>query len=171
MEFQKLIGSLERFQTVLPSLVHGLDEQAVRWKPESKNWSILEIVCHLADEEVEDFRARVQMTLQDPKQDWPTIDPVGVADERRYNDANFEEVLQRWVLERQNSVAWLRELKEPDWQQAYQHPKYGPICAGEVLAAWAAHDHLHTRQIAKRLFEMTARDGKPFSIKYAGDWG
>lgn len=170
MNLERLIDSLERFQATLEALLRGLDNESVRWKPASGNWSILEIVCHLADEEVEDFRARVKLTLEDPSQDWPPIDPEGVAVSRCYNDCEINDVLQRFLKERKTSVSWLRDLRDPDWQLAYQHPKYGPIQAGAVMAAWVAHDHLHTRQIAKRLFELSARDGAPYSVSYAGDW-
>lgn len=170
MNLTRLINSLDRFRTVLPVLTNDLDDETVRWRPPSGSWSILEIVCHLADEEVEDFRTRVRMTLEDPTQDWPPIDPEGAAQSRDYNSADLNDVLARLLKERKDSVEWLRGLQDPDWDKAYQHPKFGPIKAGEVLAAWVAHDHLHTRQIAKRLFEMSARDGAPYSVRYAGDW-
>ena len=170
MNFSRLVDSLERFQGVLPALLEGLDDESLRWKPPSGNWSILEIVCHLRDEEVEDFRTRVKLTLQDPTQAWPAIDPEGVAISRQYQNENLPSALARFLSERSDSVQWLRGLPATDWQQAYDHPKFGPIQAGEVLAAWVAHDHLHTRQIAKRLFEMSARDATPFSVRYAGEW-
>ena len=170
MNFERLVDSLERFLTTLPALVADLDQQTLRWKPKSENWSVLEIVCHLADEEVEDFRKRVQMTLEDSSQDWPSIDPEGVADSRNYNQQNIDEVLARFVKERKASVAWLRTLESPNWNATYDHPTFRPIQAGEVMAAWVAHDHLHTRQIAKRLFELSTVDGQPFSTRYAGDW-
>lgn len=170
MKFSRLVDSLDRFQHVLPALLKGLDEQSVAWKPPNGNWCIVEIVCHLADEEVEDFRTRVRMTLENPTEDWPPIDPEGVAISRNYQDANIADTLERFLSERANSVQWLRSLEDPNWHHAYHHPRFGPIQAGEVLAAWVAHDHLHTRQIAKRLFEMSAEDGEPFSVRYAGEW-
>ncbi|MGI9516640.1 MAG: DinB family protein, partial [Pirellulaceae bacterium] len=168
--FPQLVDALDRFQTVLPALVAGLDDEAVRWRPPTGHWSILEIVCHLADEEIEDFRKRVELTLRDPAQAWPPIDPEGVAVSRAYNEQQLDEVLQRFVDERQQSVRWLRGLDKPDWDHAYNHPKFGPIQAGEVLAAWAAHDQLHARQIAKRLFELCQHYADPYGVSYAGDW-
>ena len=170
MNFRLLIESMERFQNVLPALLSDLSEDSIRWKPRNGNWSILEIVCHLADEEVEDFRTRVRMTLENPMDEWPAIDPEGIAISRNYQDAEIGNVLDRFVRERSNSIIWLRDLKNPDWNLAYQHPRFGSIQAGEVLAAWAAHDHLHTRQITKRLFEISSRDAEPYGVQYAGEW-
>ena len=169
MDLQQHIRSLKRFQTVLPALLNGLSEEQLRWKPESGNWSILEIVCHLADEEVEDFRQRVKLTLESPGSDWPPIDPEGVAVSRKYNQQDFAETLQRFLDERAKSVEWLESLPEnTDWNRSYEHPT-GTLRAGDVLSGWVAHDHLHTRQIAKRLYEMTEQASRPYLTKYGGD--
>ena len=47
--------------SVLEPLVHGVHDARARWKPEPSQWSILEVVCHLGDEEVEDFRRRLHV--------------------------------------------------------------------------------------------------------------
>jgi hypothetical protein len=74
-----LIDRLERFADILPAVVDGLSEADARWRPDGTGWSILEIVTHMADEEVEDFRRRVDLTLRDPEAAWPPIDPEGWA--------------------------------------------------------------------------------------------
>jgi hypothetical protein len=170
MNAHRLIESLQRFPSVLRAQVDGLADEDARWKPADGAWSILEILMHLADEEVEDFRTRVKMTLGDPDQPWPGIDPEGWAIERRYNEGELSEALHRFITERQKSVAWLTGLEDPDWSRAYRHPRLGPIRAGDVFVSWAAHDALHLRQIAKRLYQMTRRDGQPFTTDYAGPW-
>ena len=103
-------------------------------------------------------------------QPWPPIDPEGWAVQRRYNDADLTDVLARFVTERRNTVAWLRDRVTSDWSTAYEYPQYGPIRAGDLLVAWAAHDALHLRQIAKRLHQLAQRDAEGYSIIYAGEW-
>jgi hypothetical protein len=171
MNHTALITRLDRFARVLPPLVQHLPDEDAKFKPPSGAWSILEIVCHLGDEEVEDFRTRLQMTLEDPEKDWPKIDPEGIAKSRRYNEQDLTKALDRFVRERAASIDWLRALKNPNWDRAYIHPKFGPQTAGMLLASWAAHDALHLRQIAKRLYELAARDGAPHTTGYAGEWG
>src|SRR5262245_52934790 len=61
--------------SVLERLVQGVPDGQARWKPEPSQWSILEVVCHLGDEEVDDFRKRIELTLLDPERTWPPIDP------------------------------------------------------------------------------------------------
>lgn len=170
MDAAAITGRLERFGPVLEALVAGMGEEA-RWKPPSGAWSILEIVCHLGDEEVEDFRPRVFSTLRDPAAAWVPIDPEGAARARRYNEQDLAGATARFVTERRRSVEMLRGLAEPDWSRAYMHPKLGPQTAGMVMASWAAHDALHLRQIAKRMWELAGRDGAPYGTGYAGEWG
>ncbi len=170
MQLAVLIERMERTPATLDALLDGLTEEDARRRSQTGAWSIVEIVNHLADEEVEDFRTRVRMTLEDPSRAWPGIDPEGVAIERRYNERDLGETLQRFASERSESIVWLRSLKDPDWDRTYHHRSIGELRAGDVMVSWAAHDQLHLRQIAKRLFELAQRDGSGYSVAYAGSW-
>ncbi len=172
MNLPPLINRLQNFARVLPVLVDSTSPADARWRPPSGNWSILEIVCHLGDEEVEDFRQRLRLTLENPGQAWPPIDPEQAAIDRDYNSRELPAAVLRFVDERQQSVDWLKNslVEQPDWNQAYKHPRFGSIAAGQILAAWVAHDQLHLRQIAKRFYELGTRDAAPFGNDYAGNW-
>jgi hypothetical protein len=170
MNASALIDALERFANVLPVVVQGIDDDDVRWRPDDASWSILEIVTHLADEEIEDFRRRLELTLRDATADWPPIDPQGWAKDRQYNEGHLEKSVQRFVNERRDSIAWLRGLDTPDWSATYTHPQLGSMTAGDLLASWAAHDVLHLRQLARRLHQLATRNAGDCSPAYAGEW-
>ncbi len=170
MNFTAIVNRLEQLGEILPVLVAGVSDDDARWRPESGNWSVLEIVCHLADEEVEDFRARTKMTLENPRQAWPSIEPERTAIERDYNAQDLRTATETFVKERKRSVEWLRSLENPEWETAYHHPQAGLVAAGQLLASWVAHDQLHLRQIAKRFYELSGRDAAPYKNDYAGAW-
>jgi hypothetical protein len=170
MNADAITRRLEQFGLTLTAAVSGLSVDEARFKPPSGTWSILEIVCHLGDEEVDDFRARLFSTLRDPAATWPPTDPEAWARERRYNEQDLGAATARFVEERRRSVEMLRDLKNPDWSTAYIHPRHGPVYAGELLASWPGHDALHLRQIAKRMWELAERDGAPYKTAYAGEW-
>lgn len=170
MNPSSLIASLDRFSTIFPAAVANVAVADARWKPADGAWSILEIMAHLLDEETRDFRPRLQSTLQDPARPWPPTDPEGWAIIERYNERDLAEVTRQWTAERRASVAWLRTLGDVLWTNAYPHPQAGPLRAGDLLTSWAAHDALHLRQLAKRLFQLAERDGAPYQSRYAGEW-
>ena len=164
---QALVKRLASMAEILPMLVEGLSDDEAKWKPAPDQWSVLEVFCHLADEEEEDFRPRLERTLSDPLAEWPPLDLENVAQRRGYNDRDLARTVEKFSVERRASVNWLRSLSSPDWNLAHAHPKIGAIRAGDLLASWAAHDAIHLRQIAKRLHGLAVRDGGEFKTAYA----
>ena len=77
---------LGRLPAILPALLTDLDHPLWRARPAPTEWSPVEIVCHLRDEEVEDFGARVRAIL-DGADVFERIDPARWAVERRYHEA------------------------------------------------------------------------------------
>ncbi len=156
-------ATLERLMTALPA-------DQVRWKPAPDRWSVLEVACHLLDEEREDFRQRLGLLLEERTQPWPTIDPQGWPQSRGYLERELEPVVADFLAERRRSLAWLGTLGEVDWQVAYPHPQAGPLRAGDLLAAWQAHDLLHVRQLTRLHYRFLEQQAEPFTLRYAGDW-
>src|SRR5207249_7228100 len=74
---------LARYPLVLEALLNGLADATWRARPAPAEWAPVEIVCHLRDEEVEDFGARLYVVLEGG-QCFTPIDPERWATERRY---------------------------------------------------------------------------------------
>lgn len=169
MDHHALADRMARFPAALSALLEGLDHQRSLWRPDERAWSILEIVCHLADEEAADFGPRLFRTLADPSAAWDPIDPEAWAIDRDYRSRDLTGEIQRFAALREVSIFSIWALTDTDWTAAHEHPVFGPISAGELMTGWCAHDALHLRQIAKRLAELAVNDGG-FSHRYAGDW-
>lgn len=161
----QMAGNAGRFR----SLTNGVLEYQARWKPGPTSWSVLEVVNHLWDEEREDFRVRIDYTLHQPGKPWPGIDPQGWVTAREYNQRELEDSLAGFLTEREASLAWLRQLSAPDWEITYEAP-WGPIKAGDIFAAWVAHDLLHMRQLVELHWAYTKAIAEPYSVEYAGQW-
>lgn len=172
MNAEALFQRLENSSEVFPLLFQDIPDADMRWQPPSGNWSLLEIICHLAHEEVSDFRARLKSTLEDPAKTWPPIDPEGTVVEQAFNQQEVNVSIEAFLAERATSLEWLRGVLDAggiDWSIAYHHPELGPIRAGDLFASWVGHDQLHVRQVAKRIYELTVRDAPNYSLAYAGD--
>ncbi|MHC5027469.1 MAG: DinB family protein [Planctomycetota bacterium] len=171
MNLASIIQRLGTFPTVVTAVADGVTLEEWRWQPEPGMWSMLEIVGHLAAEEVNDFRPRLRSTLDDPMVPWPGIDPEGEVKAEKFNRADPAEVLARFQRERASSLEWLQSLRAPDWMQVHDHDRLGPIRAGDLLSSWASHDALHLRQLARRRYQFVGRDAGSFAVWYAGPWG
>lgn len=164
-----ILAGLARNQGVFQRLLEGRTRAEQSWRPAPGKWSRLEIVCHLRDEEREDFRARVRHALAGDPAPPPPIDPVGWVLGRNYGEQDYEATLASLLAERQASLLWLRELEAPRWESALQHPKLGPMSARFFLVNWLAHDALHLRQIVRYDYEQLQRDSGE-DTSYAGTW-
>ncbi len=169
MNLSNLIAQLEANSNTIASLVSSVSLEQARWKPSAKRWSILEVMCHLADEEREDFRTRVRsMLFDDPSgSSAGQIDPKGWVKVRGYNTRVLSDAIADFQRERVASLEWLRDLPSPDWSRT--HRRAGRR-AGDFMASWAAHDLLHVKQITRLRYDWLALEMQPFSVDYAGDW-
>ena len=169
MEFKVLRQELEHSAAMIASLLTGISQEQARVKPAPDSWSVLEVVCHLYDEEREDFREHLDFILHRQEQEWHRIDTVGWVTERKYNEQDFGEMQAKFYAERKKSLAWLDGLADAAWDTAYRLP-WGPISAGDMFVSWIAHDNLHVRQLVELRRLRIESMSKPYQVEYAGEW-
>ncbi len=104
-------------------------------KPPSRNWLILEIVCHRVDEELDDCPRRIRLTPEKAEKRCPSINPELSTFDRKYNDKNLENNFRELCKVRVALVNWLESLVEPQWDTVYQHAQLGSIMTGDIMAA------------------------------------
>lgn len=164
------IAALEANAPTIADLVRAFPPEQARWRPTPEDWSVLEVINHLADEEHEDFRLRLDAALHRPGIAVPPNDSSDWPAARAYNERDPAESLARFLDERRRSLAWLRALTAPDWSNAIPRNSGGVLRAGDLLAAWAVHDVLHLRQLVELQYHFLAAQAQPFSVGFAGEW-
>jgi uncharacterized damage-inducible protein DinB len=169
MKPNQIILQLDANRLIFKNLFQNKEKEQYEWRPDKNSWSLLEIVCHLYDEEREDFRTRVFNTLMTPDLMPPSIDPPGWVKSRAYAKQDYHQMLNAFLRERISSVIQLHALRKPQWDQVFNHPTIGPLTAYQLLANWLAHDYHHIRQVNRRLYEYL-RFSSRVSLAYAGDW-
>ena len=169
MKIDHIISELEKNKLVFKDLLTSVDKDLISWQPQPGKWSLLEIICHLCDEEREDFRARVQLVLNNPEEPWPQINPQEWVVSRKYSEQNYSDKISEFVAERDKSLFWLKNLENPKWVNAYHHPKVGPVTAELLLVNWLAHDYLHIRQITRNKY-LYLKNNYHVPLDYAGEW-
>lgn len=169
MKFTELYQELANSTEIIRALTANILQDEARIKPSPEAWSMLEVICHLYDEEREDFREHLDFILHRQHKEWHQIDPQGWVASRKYNEQDFVEMQMKFFEERGKSLDWLIDLSEVDWDITYTS-EYGSVPAGEMFAAWVAHDNLHIRQLVELKRFHIGRITQPYGIGYAGDW-
>lgn len=169
MDFQKFYTEFVNSTEIIRALLTGITQEDAQVKPSPESWSILEVTCHLRDEEREDFGARLESILNRPEEEFVMIDPQGWVYERKYNEQNFGQARDAFFTRRARSLKWLQDLTGVDWETTHTD-QYGSVTAGEMFASWIAHDNLHTRQLVELRRARIETITKPYPIEYAGEW-
>lgn len=170
MNLDYCIAQLSANVVAIRELVNTVSDEQARWKPSATDWSVLEVVNHLADEEREDFRTRFRHIISGASGDPPAIHPQEWVTERGYNQRELQPSLNDYLSERQRSLVWLRQLVDPPLDNRYQSSQGWSVSAGDMLASWVAHDVLHMRQLVELKWAYQLQQVTPYSPQYAGDW-
>jgi uncharacterized damage-inducible protein DinB len=169
MDLEYFVNRVSANRAVFEALLREVSREQAVWKPAPEKWSMLEVVNHLYDEEREDFRARLELTLTDPAREWPPIDPQGWVASRKYGARELDASLDNFLGEREKSLAWLKGLSAPIWE--HRHEVSGGVrSAGDLLASWLAHDFLHIRQLARLHWQYLSVMAAPYETTYGGPW-
>ena len=152
---------------VLDTLLGGLDAESARTRPAPAEWSPVEIVCHLRDEETEDFGARLRVILTGAD-NFVRIEPERWADERRYREASLPEALGAFRTRRAESLDLLRSIAPEALDGSRAHGRLGRLSGLDLVAAWVAHDRIHLAQLTATLARLWALRWAPLRAEYAG---
>jgi hypothetical protein len=158
---------LARLPPVLRALLDGLDAALWRERPTAAEWSPVEIVCHLRDEEAEDFGARVRVVVGGGQRFAP-IDPERWAAERRYREADPAAALAAFDQRRAANLEFLATVPAERLRATVTQPATGALSGLDLLAAWVTHDRLHLTQLTATLARLGARRWAPLRADYAG---
>lgn len=168
MTFQFLIDRLQANAQAIQSLLNAVSEDQARWKPNADEWSMLEVINHLYDEELEDFSAHLKEVMEG--RDWSPIDPGAWVISRGYAQIKWAVSVLAFLNARESSIQWLWENGE-SWDLDKRIPTpFGSLSAGDIFHSWLAHDFLHLRQLIELHYLYTVSQAIPYQVRYAGDW-
>lgn len=152
MEFrlEQAVPILERTPRVISGLLGDLPEEWTRVDEGADSWSPREIVAHLINGERTDWIPRARIVLKQGKHS--RFDPFD-----RFADLKtprpLSELLEEFGRLRAENVATLRgwRLQETDLELTGEHPEFGAVTMGQLLATWVVHDLSHIAQISRTM--------------------
>lgn len=150
----KFLGDRDPFDVqegLLPALrAHVADmDPGDLHRPEAPGkWSVLDVICHLADSElIYGYRLRMIVAEDEPALVGYDQDRWAQRLHHHAGDPDFE--LQRLDLLRRSNLGFLRSLEDAEWERVGRHSERGAESVRRVFQLLAAHDLVHLRQIER----------------------
>ncbi|MFM8594072.1 MAG: DinB family protein [Chloroflexota bacterium] len=162
---KELLALYKRGPLALKKALAGLTAKDLDAHPIKGEWSVREIVCHLADgEQISAVRLRRLLVEDSPL--LPGYDAAAYAKKARYDKIPLPVALAAFEVARGMSFAVLSNISPADWKRAGTHSEYGPYSVERWLQANANHVMNHIKQIME-VREAMGKGPKPTAAKKA----
>ena len=146
-----VVATAKAIPAALKGMLSNLPASAWTESPHPEEWSLVEIISHLRDVEIEVNLPRIQTFLHEENPFITADDTDMWVAERAYAKEDGETALRGYVNARLETLKVLKKLNDDDWQRAGRHAIFGPITVQEQLGFMVEHDRVHLRQIYKQL--------------------
>ncbi|HLN63371.1 MAG TPA: DinB family protein [Symbiobacteriaceae bacterium] len=162
-ELDEAVAVLERTPASLGALLEGLPERWVRATEGEGTWSPYDVIGHLIHGERADWIPRARHILAGENRPFEPFDRTAQFSESQ--GKSLSELLAEFADLRRASLAVLRgmNLTAADLDRTGQHPAFGEVRLGQLLATWVAHDLDHVGQIVRTMAKVYATAVGPWS--------
>lgn len=145
------IAILERTPASLGALLSGLPDRWVTATEGPGTWSPYDVIGHLIHGERADWIPRARHILAGERRPFDPFDREAQFTESQ--GKSLAELLATFADLRRENLAILRamNLTPADLDRTGQHPAFGEVTLGQLLATWVVHDLDHVVQIARTM--------------------
>lgn len=157
------VAILERTPASLSAMLSGLPERWVRATEGDGTWSPYDVIGHLVHGERKDWMLRAQQILAGDRRPFEPFDRTAQFTESQ--GKSLGELLTTFAeLRRENLAALVgMNLTSADLNRTGQHPAFGEVSLGQLLATWVVHDLDHVGQIARTMAKVYTDAVGPWS--------
>ena len=146
-ERAELIARYREGHGVVVEALTGIAEDELDRRPAPGEWTVREIVHHLADSEMTSaIRLRKLLVEENPL--IQGYDEPAFA-RRLTMDRPLEASLDALSAARRSTAELLDRMAEADWHRSGTHAESGPYDAERWLGIYASHAHEHAEQIER----------------------
>jgi len=143
-----LLKALRETAHAMESLIWDVDEDELTVRPESDEWSCVELIAHMCDME----RHYIDRLERMARLDEPAIEAFGGESYEPSQDVGANRVfdlMDELGVLRQQTVYLLWSLDDCDWDRRGIHPYLGPLTVTQVAREMNEHDLAHLWQLRK----------------------
>ncbi|MBI5351004.1 MAG: DinB family protein [Chloroflexi bacterium] len=132
---------------LLKAALDQVPAEAMKFKPEPTEWSVHEVIIHIADSE-SNAALRARKLIVEPGGILMGYDQALWADTLKYHDHNLEDALEVTRLARKTTYELLKRQPEEVFTHAIVHPEMNePYTFDKWLTIYARHIPGHIEQI------------------------
>jgi hypothetical protein len=140
------IATYETAPARLTMALEGLNDAQMRFTPGEQEWSIHNIVIHLADAELVGSW-RLRKMLAEAPATLQNYDEAGWARKLQYEEQRRDHALSLFTLLRTTNAALLRLLPAEAWECTAHHETRGEISIYDLFLSLLNHVDEHIQQI------------------------
>jgi uncharacterized damage-inducible protein DinB len=140
-----LLEALQTAPTDVARMLAKVNDEMARRRPTADEWSIADVVNHLFYVEKK-YRARLKRVKEEERPELPYIHP----DESAHDlAAPLRELIERFQVERAETMAFLNTLSLGDWQRPAVHETWGEVRFRYLVQHLVEHDTAHLNQMVE----------------------
>jgi len=156
---QRILGNVEGMQPLavqaetpgkLERLIKGIPIGELRTRPAPEEWSVSEIVAHLADGEIVGA-FRIRFILGSPGSPVIAYDQDKWVTAGHYDKRDPHKSVEQFRVLREANLALLKSLEPEQWNLYGMHSERGPESIEQIVRMFAGHDINHLQQIERIL--------------------
>jgi DinB superfamily len=156
------IAKLSSAPGQIASLIHGLSEEQLSWKPDPELFSVRENILHLRDIDVEGYAQPIRRILDEDHPTLPDLDGGKLARDRHYNAQPVQPAFDDLRSSRAASVARLKTCVDQDLDRQAEMQGVGTVNLRRLLELWTEHDAGHIADIAELRRSIETGEGPTF---------
>jgi DinB superfamily len=134
----------------LERLIKGVPTRTLRKRPAADNWSVSEIVAHLADAEIV-IGFRMRLILGAPGTPIAAYDQDSWLTSGHYEKRDPRHSVEQFRVVREANLALLKSLTSDQWKHSGMHSERGQETIEHMVRMTAGHDVNHVLQIERIL--------------------
>ena len=146
----ELIAQLDTAADNYAAAIEGAASDVLTRRPDEKNWSPVEIICHIRDVE-ESYLARFKAILQVEEFKFQVAEADRWADERQYLRNDAYQAISAFRARRKDTIEFLKTLESDQLERTGIHPRLGRKSLAELADGLSGHDANHLDQLKRSL--------------------
>lgn len=152
MDKAERLELIEKYGTAFAEFakaVKAIPKEAWFFKSAPKEWSVHQVIVHLADSETNSF-LRARRIVAEPGGMLMAYDQDVWADKLDYHNTSTEDALETTRLVRKLTYDFIKRLPDDAWNNSAAHPEYPePYTFDKWLRIYSNHPRDHAGQITE----------------------